>query len=181
MDRREILARGVEESGRLIARYFRGFDDSNHVRQAPGLPNHFAWTLGHLSMVLHRAAERFEGADGSQEIALPEGDFVSGGDGRSGDSRRFDAEGVCFGSTPVGDARLYPPAARCVEIFEAAIARVARAVRGCDEGRLDQMVKWGGRDSLLWMLAVRMVFHNGTHCGQLADLRRALGIGSIFG
>jgi hypothetical protein len=25
------------------------------------------------------------------------------------------------------------------------------------------------------------VFHNGTHCGQLADLRRALGMGSIFG
>jgi hypothetical protein len=68
-----------------------------------------------------------------------------------------------------------------VEIFEGAIARVARAVRDCDEGRLDQTVKWGGRDSVLWMLAVRMVFHNGTHCGQLADLRRALGMGSIFG
>jgi hypothetical protein len=30
-------------------------------------------------------------------------------------------------------------------------------------------------------LAVRMVFHTGTHAGQLADLRRALGLGSIFG
>jgi hypothetical protein len=180
MDRREILARGVEESGRLLARYFRGFDDSNHVRQAAGLPNHFAWTLGHLAMVLHRAAERFEGADGAQELGLPEGDFVSG-DGRSGDSRRFDTEGVCFGSTPVADARVYPTAGRCVEIFERAIARVAGAIRGCEEGRLDSMVKWGARDSVLWMLAVRMVFHNGTHSGQLADLRRALGMGSIFG
>jgi hypothetical protein len=87
---------------------------------------------------------------------------------------------VCFGSTPVTDARVYPTAARCVEIFEAAIARVAGAIRGCDEGRLDGMVKWGARESVLWTLAVRMVFHNGTHCGQLADLRRALGMGSIF-
>jgi hypothetical protein len=32
----------------------------------------------------------------------------------------------------------------------------------------------------MYTLASRMVFHNGTHCGQVADLRRALGIGSIF-
>jgi len=179
MDRREVLAQGVEESRRLIARYFRGFDDSNHVRQAAGLPNHFAWTLGHLAMMLHRAAERFEGADGSRETALPAGDFLSG-DGRSGDARRFDTEGVCFGSTPVADARVYPTAARCVEIFEGAIARVAGAIWGCDDGPLDEKVKWGAGESALWTLGVRMVFHNGTQCGQLADLRRGLGMGSIF-
>jgi hypothetical protein len=42
------------------------------------------------------------------------------------------------------------------------------------------MTQWGKSQVPLWSMASRMIFHNGTHCGQLADLRRALGLGSIF-
>ena len=176
MTRQDMLAQSVELSRVLLARYFKGFDDSNHTKQAPGLPNHFAWTLGHLALNLHRVAQQFEGPSAG---ALPEADFVTG-DGRAGDGRRYDTEGVAFGSNPVADTALYPPAKRCVEIFDSAVARLARAIRSTDDRRLDSTVKWFTGDVTLWHMAVRMVFHNGTHCGQLADLRRALGMGSIF-
>ena len=176
MTRQEMLAQSVETSRVLLARYFKGFDDSNLVKQAPGLPNHFAWTLGHLAMIIHRTAERFEGlAPGP----LPEADFVTG-DGRAGDDRRYDTEAVAFASTPVAAPKLYPNCKRCIEIFDNSVARLARAIRSTDDARLDSVIKWFTGEVTLWQLATRMVFHNGTHCGQLADLRRVLGLGSIF-
>jgi hypothetical protein len=176
MSRQEMLAQSVEMSRVLLARYFKRFDDSNHTKQAPGLPNHFAWTLGHVSLLLHRAAQQFEGPAAGP---IPEADFVTG-NGRGGDRRRFDTEGVAFGSTPLQDAALYPTASRCLEILDAAVARLARAIRATDDVRLDSSIKWFTGETTLWHLAVRMIFHNGTHCGQLADLRRALGLGSIL-
>ena len=176
MNRQEMLAQSVEMSRVLLARYFKRFDDSNHTKQAPGLPNHFAWTLGHVALLLHRAAQQFEGPAAGP---IPDADFVTGS-GRGGDHRRYDTEGVAFGSVPVADAGLYPTVARCVEIFDASVARLARAIRATDEGRLDSTIKWFTGEVTLWHLAIRMIFHNGTHCGQLADLRRALELGSIL-
>ncbi len=171
--RGQLLADSVRESQRLIARYFKGFDDTNHTRQAPGLPNHFAWCLGHLALTLNRTAEKFDGG------ILPASDFLSG-NGLSGNIERYDTESVCFASTPTSNASIYPSRDRCVAIFEAAISRLATALETADDTTLDSMTKWTNTQIPLWSLAVRMVFHNGVHCGQLADLRRVLGMGSIF-
>lgn len=157
----------------LLARYLVGFSDANHTAQAPNLPNHVAWSLGHLAITMHRIAEKIDGRP------LPASDFVEGS--KAGDGKRFGTEAVSFGSTPVADLGCYPGFARCVEVFGAACARVAAAARGCEDGRLDTMSPWGGGQASLYALAQRMVFHNGVHCGQIADLRRALGMGSIFG
>ena len=54
------LAEGIEMSSVLFKRFLPGFDESNRTRQAPGLPNHLAWTLGHLAMVLNRIAEKLD-------------------------------------------------------------------------------------------------------------------------
>ena len=174
MNRQQTLANAVLESRVLLARYFKGFDESNRTRQAPNLPNHFAWTLGHLALTLHRTAEKFDGR------ALPASDFVQG-DGRAGTAGRFDTESVCFGSQPVDEPAIYPGHDRCVAIFDDAIQRLVAAIRRTDDAKLDTLATWGGGTQVkLWSLAIRMVFHTGTHCGQLADLRRALGLGSIF-
>lgn len=172
MTRQRLLAESIRQSRDLLLRYAKGFDETNHVRQAPGLPNHFAWTMGHLALTLHRIAEKVDGA------ALPEDDFVTG-EGRGG-AQRFDTESVCFGSTPVAEASLYPPAERCLAIFAAAVERCAATFESASDAQLDAAVPWGPAHVPAWQTAVRMVFHNGTHCGQLADLRRALGMGSIF-
>lgn len=173
MNRQKLLAQSIRESRTLLMRYARGFDDANRATQAPTLPNHFAWTMGHLALYLHRSGERIDARP------LPESDFVKG-DGRSGSADRFDTESISMNSTPQPDATLYPPAARCVAIFDAAIERCARAFETASDEVLDSPAKWGTVEIPMWLVAIRMVFHNGTHTGQLADLRRALGMGSIF-
>lgn len=171
--RQALLAEMVRQSRDLLHRYLRGFDDSNHTRQAPELPNHLAWTLGHLAINLHRTAERFDG------LPLPATDFLTG-DGRAGDANRFDTESVSFGSKPIDDSRMYPTWPRCVAIFDAAVERLVRAIENADDAKLDSKTKWSNSEVPLYTMAGRMVFHNGTHTGQIADLRRALGLGSIF-
>ena len=173
MNRQQTLANAVLESRTLIARYFKGFDESNHTKQAQHLPNHFAWTLGHLALTIHRTAEKFDAR------AVPETDFVKG-DGRAGTATKYDTESVCFGSKPVDDPKLYPTHERSVAIFDDAIQRLVTAIRRTDDAKLEMLVTWGSGQVKLWSLAIRMVFHNGTHCGQLADLRRALGMGTIL-
>jgi hypothetical protein len=173
MTRQQVLADAILESRTLIARYFKGFDDTNHTKSFDTLPNHFAWTLGHLALTQHRTAEQFD------QQPLPDTCFIKG-DGRRGNRERFDTESICFGSQPIAEASVYPTCPRCVEIFNSAVSRLAAAVRNCDDKLLDAEVPWGKSTIPRWSLAVRMVFHNGTHCGQLADLRRALKLGSIF-
>lgn len=172
MNRGEMLSRGVLESRVLFARYLNGFDDSNHTSQAPGLPNHLAWTLGHCALTMHRAAEKLDGRD------LPTAQFIAGAD--SGDPNRFGTESVSFGSRPLADPARYPGLSRCVAIFDSACDRLAAAARMASDVTLDRRTKWGTGEVSLESLVFRMVFHNGTHCGQVTDLRRALGIGSIF-
>lgn len=172
MRRQDALAESVLQSRGLFMRYMAGFDDSNYTRTAEHLPNHAAWVLGHCALTMHRAAERVDGR-------LQTGDaFV---DGAAGDGSRFGTESVAFGSDPRSAETKYPGYRRCVEIFGSAADRLAGALRSCPEGRLDEPVPFFGGMSLpRWNAAPRIVFHNGTHCGQIVDLRRALGMSPIF-
>jgi hypothetical protein len=177
MNRQDTIAEAVLSTRHGVTRFLAGFDDSNHTRQAPSLPNHVAWNLGHLALTMHRAAGLIRPGD-----TLPKSDFVEGGTpSGGGDARRFATESVAFGSKPVNDPAQYPGLARCVEIYNGACAAVAAAVRGVPDATLDEVVPWGGGQGLpRWLLALRMMTHNGMHAGQIADLRRALGFKSIF-
>ena len=53
----DLLADSVLASSALLSRYLVGFNDQNRTTQAPGLPNHAAWCLGHLSLTMHRACD----------------------------------------------------------------------------------------------------------------------------
>ncbi len=166
-DKSNVLADAIDGSRQATELFFTGFDDSNRTSQAPGLPNHFAWTVGHLAFVMHRAAERFDAGP------LPESDFVPAA---RGDSSRFGIEGVAKDSVPLADASAYPSDARCREIFSKAAARLVSAVRAASDDKLATTTKWGPREMALAALASRMGFHNGFHAGQLASLRKALGM-----
>lgn len=172
MTRQELLAEIVLASPTLVGRYLKGFDSSNHTRQAPGLPNHVAWSLGHCALTMHRVAEKLDGKP------LPEADFID--KSPLGDTGRFGAESVAFGSTPTNDTAQYPGLDRSVQIFHSACDRLAAAARRATDPQLDQKVPWGAGETTLVMLIARMAFHNGMHTGQIADLRRGLGMGSIF-
>ena len=176
MTKGETLAWMIDSSKPLATRYFAGFDDSNRTTQAPHLPNHFAWTLGHCAMTMHRVAERIDGR------GLPGADLEPGVEFAPGSPpARFGTEGVAFGSQPVDDAGRYPVVARCVEIFEGASDRMAAAVRGASDERLDAEEPWGAAKLSMATLIVRINSHNAMHTGQLVDLRRALGLPRVIG
>jgi hypothetical protein len=157
-----------------MMRYLKGFDDTNHTATAENLPNHVAWCLGHCALMMHRAAERVDGQFKAN------GDFVMGQG--SGDAQRFGSESVAFGSNPLAAGVVYPGFERCMEVFSSAIQRLAGAIKSCPDDLLDAHVTFmGGVTMPRWAVTPRMVFHNGVHCGQIAGLRRALKMPSIFG
>ena len=168
----------VRATSPLFQQFLAGFDDENRTRQAPGLPNHVSWTLGHLAVTMQRCADVIAGFNEPQ--TLPTSDWVHG-DGTAGDPSRYDTESVCFGSTPVRDAGAYPRLRRAVEIFEASIDRLAGEVASATESSLSREVKWGSRVLEAGALVQRVIFHNGAHAGQIADLRRALGMPHVIG
>ncbi len=172
-NRGDLLAEAVLSTKVLLARYLVGFDDTNAVRQAPALPNHVAWNLGHLALTLHRVAGMLDGRGTPASEISDAPDAVRAG--------AFHSESVAFGSAPAADAAKYPSLARSIEIYNNACDRVAAAARTADDAALDREVPWGAGTTPLWSLVIRMVFHNGFHTGQIADLRRAFGFESIFG
>jgi len=172
MDRRDTIAQGILSCKALTARYYKGFDDTNHTRQAPGLPNHLAWTLGHCALIMSRLALSIDATP------VPDTDFIAAS--HTNDRERFGTEVVCFGSPSPAPTAEWPPMARCVHIYESAIDRLAAAVRAVDDRKLDSTIKWGAVEFPLWQLGLRMLFHNGSHVGQIADLRRAFNMPSVF-
>ena len=94
------LAAGIRVSGPLVERVLDGFDDDTRVKQMPGLPNHVAWTLGHLALTMHYAADYVAGFNEPQR--LPTSDWIHG-DGTAGAPSRYATEAVAVGSTPVPD------------------------------------------------------------------------------
>ena len=61
---RDALAENVLQSRDLLKRYLAGFDDTNLTAQPGGpggLPNHVAWTLGHLAITMSRVIEKIDG------------------------------------------------------------------------------------------------------------------------
>ncbi|MBS0190598.1 MAG: DinB family protein [Phycisphaerales bacterium] len=175
MKSQEMVAQSVRHSRDLLSRYLVGFDDSNYTATAAGLPNHVGWCLGHLALTNNR----FCGWLPRGRAELPAGDFVEGG--ASGDSERFGTESVSFGSDPRGGA-VFPRYERCVRVFTDSVERLAGAIEGLSEEELVRPVAmFRGVESPPYLMAARAVYHVGIHNGQIADLRRALGMKGVLG
>jgi len=168
----ETLASTVEYAKPNLRRYLQGFTDETRVAQAPSLPNHVIWTLGHLALYMHRAANRINGCD---DRPLPDEHFLTG-DGEEGQPTRFDTESVCFGSRPMPQTSIYPTLDAGKVVFNAAIEHLASTVRELGDGRMDDQTHWGRQKNLMSIadLVRHMIYHNATHTGQIVDLRRAL-------
>lgn len=171
------LAHTLRSSAPMLKQYLVGFDDANRTTQAPGLPNHAAWILGHCAYTMGRLAERAGGP------SIPSDFFVgaSGGDGRRGSEGRFDADAVAFGSKPTDEPDLWPTLDVCIECFDEAIETLADTIAGATDEDLADSIAWGSAEFPLKDLVIRVSLHNAMHAGQLTDLRRALGMKLIKG
>lgn len=168
MTPRDVLAAAIANCKTLTARYLAGFDDQARIKQAPNMPNNVAWCLGHCALMMHRLAEKVDAKP------MPAADI-------GGPAPAYNTESIAFGSSPTADPAAYPSLARCTEVLNAACDRLAAAVHAASDAQLNQSIKWGPVESPWWTLVLRLVFHNGFHAGQIADLRRAFGFKSIFG
>ena len=109
------LADGINHSADLLRRYLAGFDDSNATRQAPALPNHAMWCMGHLAVTMHRIAERIS------QKELPLG---------------WDPEPFAFNSKPVADRAAYPSWIEVNKRFDTTVRTLADVVRALGEADL---------------------------------------------
>lgn len=173
MSRQNALADAVLAASPLLTRFLTGFEDK-HTAQAPNMPNHASWILGHCAYYMHWCAERLQGHESFQNT--PEG-FVQGGEGSTS---AFAIELISFGSAPEDNPEHYPALDLATKVFTDAVEHLAATVRSATDAQLDRKVQWGQTEITMADAIARMIFHNGTHAGQLTDLRRALGMGGAI-
>ena len=146
----------------------RDLSDEETVRQPHGVVNHPAWTLGHL-------------AQASNQLAI--------GLGLESTFPAEWKEAFRTGGTPSGDASRFPPKAALLAELAAQHERVARALEGAEPAALDAALarahpNEGTRQRFPTVgdYAVFLITsHEGSHLGQIAAWRRAMGLGSATG
>lgn len=164
MDRHTVLSVFGFQRGYLSA-LVDDIPDERLTEQPGGFANHPAWQIGHLAFA----------ADGIAEML--------GGGPKALDQAWTDKYGM--GSTPVGDRGAYPTKGDLLATLDKARARLASAWAEASEvflaktNPLDPLVKGGvktNREAGVFF----MVFHEGTHLGQLAAWRKLAGMGEAL-
>jgi hypothetical protein len=133
------------------------------VHQVHPTSNHVVWTLGHLACTY----AWFSGTiDAEGAAKLPESYNALFG----------------MGSKPMGDAKAYPDAAEVRKAYDAAFAAYLKQVEGLSEAEAwtASAIDTGGFAKSKIDAAYKCAWHDGWHLGQVADLRRALGLPSIM-
>ena len=124
------------------------------VEQPPGVPNHAAWTLGHIIYSCQGVA-----AELGAEQWLPdhwEADFG-------------------YGSTPSPDLARYPNKSEMLKILADAASRLRQTLFAASESILAQSLPDETLPTMGHLLFQVIVAHTAYHAGQLAVWRRALG------
>ncbi len=127
------------------------------VEQPPGVPNHAAWTLGH---VIH----------GCQAIAVELGAAAWLPDDWES---RFG-----YGSTPRSSVEHYPPKTELLTLLACAATLLRDALLGTSDAVLRQALPDETLPTMAHLLWQVVVAHTAYHAGQLAVWRRAIGMPS---
>lgn len=129
------------------------------TRQPAGVPNHPAWTIGHLVFIAQAIGEV-----AGVESWLDEGWAKLFGPG----------------SAPVDDVAAYPSKAEMLAALGGSEERLKRAVRQLDEDAMDSPFPDPAYadvfPSVRHALTQVLVAHTGFHVGQIAVWRRAMGL-----
>ncbi len=149
------------DRGRVMV---KDLSDEQMVWQPHGVVNHPAWILGHLALSSDGLARRY-----GLESTLP--------DGWAG---TFGAGGI-----PSGADDDFPGRDRILDELAAQHARVAEVVAAADPAVFEAPFPDERRRQTFPTLgdytAFVMTTHEGSHIGQIAAWRRAMGLGSATG
>ncbi len=130
--------------------------------QAPGQPNHCLWTLGHLASTYDWGAGVIDG----KPSGLPENYNTLFG----------------MGSVPSPDAKAYPSVDEVRAEYKRAFARLRAAAAGLTPAQCAESVSaaTGEFASTKLDLVHKLAWHDGWHLGQLATLRKFLGLPALL-
>jgi hypothetical protein len=137
-------------------KYLGAIPEDKITAQPNGLANHALWTYGHLATTCSWGLSVIAGPG----AAVPEGyEKLFGMD-----------------STPTADASQYPPLAEVKKYYDELHERLVIALHGMTDADLEAPIEAMGFAKTKGDLATKLAWHEGWHLGQVADLRRVLGI-----
>lgn len=146
----------------VTTKFANGFTEAQYTAQPVGCKNHLLWTLGHLS-----ATASWLGTlvDGKPHTVPATYEKLFG-----------------YNSQPVADATAYPPFAEVRKAFDDSFDRLIASASALDDASLSQpcTADTSGFCSDKLDAVQKCGWHEGWHVGQLADLRRELGLPSAF-
>ncbi len=147
------MIRALEYTVRFMDQSVDDLSDEEMVQQPPGVPNHAAWTLGHIVHACHAMATEL-----GTDPWLPE-----------------DWESVFgYGSKPVAEVGEYPGKAEMQSLLADASARLCEALRGADAASLDRPLEDEDFPTMGHILLQVIVAHTAYHAGQLSVWRRCI-------
>lgn len=148
---------------KMLADMAAGIPDERACEQLPGAYNHKLWVLGHMA---HSNQWFASLVDGQPMTSPQEWETLYG-----------------MKSRPVSDPAVYPPVADMRAAFEASIDRLCAAVDALSDAELDAPPAGDGAGFVSDKLdsALKAVWHYGWHLGQVASLRKGLGLPSLMG
>jgi uncharacterized damage-inducible protein DinB len=153
----------VRYSNDTVRSFIKGLDRAQATTQAPGNPNHVIWTLGHLTTTYHWIANCLDGQGGRP----PENyDKIFG-----------------MGSKPTNNPADYPSLEEVTQAFNDAQERLVQAAESLTG---DTIFAPAAQDTQGWITdrhdaLLKAAWHTGWHTGQLASLRRSLGLPAVYG
>lgn len=156
------LVNQLLESFRFTAKFadaqLEGLPDEHALAQLPGADNHKAWTLGHQAI----SRAWFASSIGGDMPKMP------------------DSYTALFGtaSKPTSDPGLYPPLDELRANYRVAFDAVVKAIESLTDADLHKPAHGdsGGFITSRLDAVVKAVWHEGWHGGQIATLRRGLGL-----
>lgn len=157
-----VLVNQLLESFRFTAKFadsqLEGLPDEHALAQLPGADNHKAWTLGHQAI----SRAWFASSIGGEMPKMP------------------DTYTALFGtaSKPTSDPGLYPPLDELRANYRVAFDAVVRAIESLTDADLHKPAHGdsGGFITSRLDAIAKAVWHEGWHGGQVATLRRGLGL-----
>lgn len=141
----------------------KGFPEDKYTWQSCPTDNHVLWVLGHLASTDAWLA----GAVGAPGAGVPETWQAIFG----------------MGSRPVNDPKKYPSIAEVKKALDQNRAAVLNWLEGAHDKDLAQSLteKTGGFASDPIDGLLKLSWHDGWHFGQVASLRKALGLPAVMG
>jgi hypothetical protein len=143
--------------------FIKDYPENKFTWQATPVDNHPLWVLGHLALTDTWIA----GVVGAKGVTAPEGwDKLFG-----------------QGSKPVSDPKKYPSVAEVKKLFDANRAAVLNWFEAASDKDLATNLteKTGGFCSDPVDAMFKIAWHEGWHMGQVATLRKGLGLPAVMG